>query len=125
MKEADGQTLLAAIRCVLSGQVYVSDQVSARLLNSLTGRRPRSSKSPIETLSDREFEVFQLLGQGKSTREIAEHLQLSRKTVDVYRGHIKRKLQLNDATALVCHAVRWVETEDLGSTVGNNTQACG
>ena len=115
MKEAGGEKLLAAIRQVLSGQVYVSERMSARLLDSLTGHRPRGSHSPIEKLSDREFEVFQLIGQGKSTRDIAKQLHLSPKTVDVHRSHIKGKLELKDATSLVRHAVRWVETQGTGA----------
>jgi DNA-binding CsgD family transcriptional regulator len=90
--------------------------MSAKLLELLTGRRPRGSTSPIEKLSDREFEIFRLIGQGKSTRDIAKQLHLSPKTVDVHRGHIKEKLDLKDATSLVRHAVRWVETQDTGTT---------
>jgi DNA-binding NarL/FixJ family response regulator len=112
MKEAGGENLLAAIRQVLSGHVYVSPKLSARILESLSGRKSRNSNSPIEKLSDREFEIFQLVGQGKSTREIAKQLHLSPKTVDVHRGHIKEKLELKDATSLVRHAVRWVETQN-------------
>ena len=89
--------------------------MSARLLDSVTGRRPRGSTSPIEKLSDREFEVFQLLGKGKSTKEVAQILQLSSKTVDVHRGRIKEKLQLKDAISLIHHAVCWVETQTTGS----------
>lgn len=114
MKEAGAEKLLLGIRQVLNGQVYVSERMSAKLLDSLTGRRPRGSNSPIEKLSDREFEVFQLIGQGKSTRDIAKQLNLSPKTVDVHRSHIKEKLELKDATSLVRHAVRWVETQDGG-----------
>ncbi|HVU25741.1 MAG TPA: response regulator transcription factor [Opitutus sp.] len=111
MKEAGGEALLAALRQVLSGLVYVSPKMSARILDSMSGRKPRGSQSPIEKLTDREFEVFQLIGQGKSTREIAKQLHLSSKTVDVHRGHIKEKLELKDVTSLVRHAVRWVETQ--------------
>jgi DNA-binding NarL/FixJ family response regulator len=111
MKEAGGEKLLAAIRHVLGGQVYVSERMSAMMLDAMTGRRPRGSHSPIEKLSNREFEIFQLIGQGKSSRDIAGLLHLSPKTVDVHRGHIKEKLELNDATSLVRHAVRWVETQ--------------
>jgi DNA-binding NarL/FixJ family response regulator len=85
--------------------------MSARVLEDLTGKRPRGSESPIERLSDREFEVFQLVGHGKSTRDIASQLNLSPKTVDVHRSHIKEKLQLKDATALVRYAIRWIETQ--------------
>ena len=112
MKEAGGEKLLAAIRRVLNGQVYLSEEMSAKILDNLSGHKPRGSHSPIEKLSDREFEVFQLIGQGKSTREIAEQLHISPKTVDVHRGHIKEKLELTEATGLVRHAVRWVETQD-------------
>jgi len=111
MKEAGGENLLAAIRQVLSGEVYVSPRMSSQILNNLSTRRPRGSTSPIEQLTDREFEVFQLIGQGKSTRDLAEQLHLSSKTVDVHRSHIKEKLGLKDATALIRHAVRWVETQ--------------
>ena len=111
MKEAGGEKLLAAIRRVLSGQVYVSEEMSAKILDNLSGKRPRGSRSPIQKLSDREIEIFQLIGQGKSTKDIARQLNLSSKTVDVHRGHIQEKLDLKDATALVRHAVRWVETQ--------------
>lgn len=110
MKEAGGERILAAIRRLLSGRVFLSDPISSRLLDSLTGQRPRGSHAPIASLSEREFEIFHLIGQGKSTREIAADLHLSPKTVDVHRGHIKEKLALKNATALLRYAVRWCET---------------
>jgi len=112
MKEAGGEKFLVAIRHILGGQVYVSERMSAQLFEAMTSRKPRGSSSPIEKLSDREFEVFQLIGQGKNTRDIAQHLHLSPKTVDVHRANIKGKLGIPDATALVSHAVRWVETQN-------------
>lgn len=112
MKGAGGDNLLAAVRQIIAGGVYVSPKMAARVIDGLSGRKPRGSSSPIEQLTDREFEVFQLIGQGKSTRDIAEQLGLSPKTVDVHRGHIKEKLDLRDTTALVRHAVRWVESQD-------------
>jgi DNA-binding NarL/FixJ family response regulator len=118
MKEAGGENLLFAIRQVLAGQVYVSPRVSAKILDDMSSRKPRGSNSPIEKLSDREFEIFQLVGQGKSTRDIAAQLGLSPKTVDVHRANIKEKLSLKDATALVRHAVRWVETQGTTSSEG-------
>lgn len=114
MKEAGGENLLAALRRVLAGEIYVSPRMSARILDAISTGRPRGSRSPIEQLTDREFEVFQLIGQGKSTRDIATALHLSPKTVDVHRGHIKEKLGLRDVTALIRHAVRWVETQPGG-----------
>lgn len=112
MKESGGENLLASIRHVLSGQVYVSARISARILENFSGRKPRGSDSPIQKLSDREFEIFQLIGQGKGTREIAKQLHLSPKTVEVHRGHLKEKLELKDAVALVHSAVRWVESQN-------------
>jgi DNA-binding NarL/FixJ family response regulator len=112
MKEAGGEKLLAAIRRVLNGKVYVSEEMAGKILDDLSGKKPRGSHSPIEKLSDREFEIFRLIGHGKSTRVIAGQLHISPKTVDVHRSKIKEKLKLNDATSLVRHAVRWVETED-------------
>lgn len=85
--------------------------MSARLLDAGTGHRPRGSTSSIEKLSDREFEVFQPIGSGKSTKEVARALNLSSKTVDVHRGRIKVKFGIKDANGLVHHAVRWVETQ--------------
>ena len=114
MKEAGGENLLAAIRQVLRGEVYVSPRMSARILDSLSGAKPRGSESPIQKLTDREFEIFQLIGHGKSTRDIAAQLHLSTKTVDVHRSHIKEKLGLTDVTSLIRHAVRWVETQGAG-----------
>jgi DNA-binding NarL/FixJ family response regulator len=111
MKDAGSAKVLEVIRLILGGQSYVSAAMSARLLDAVTGRRPRGSTSPIEKLSDREFEVFRLLGCGKSTKEVAKALNLSPKTVDVHRSRIKEKLQIKDATSLLHHAVRWVETE--------------
>lgn len=115
MKDAGSAKVLEVVRLLLGGQSYISPQMSARLLDAVTGRRPRGSSSPIEKLSDREFEVFRLLGKGRSTKQVAEALNLSSKTVDVHRSRIKEKLQLPDAASLVHHAVRWVETQDAQS----------
>jgi DNA-binding NarL/FixJ family response regulator len=112
MKQEGGGKILDAIRRVLAGDIYVSEKMSALILERLAGQRPKGSRSPIERLSDREFEVFSLLGQGLATREIARRLNLSVKTVEVHRANIKRKLGLRTATELVRHAVRWVETAD-------------
>ena len=110
MKEAGGENLLAAIRQILGGQVYVSARMSGLLIDSFSGRRTRDSQSPFGVLTDREFEIYQLIGQGKNTREIATQLGLSSKTVDVHRSNLKAKLGLKDMTALVRHAVHWLET---------------
>jgi DNA-binding NarL/FixJ family response regulator len=111
MKEAGSEHLLAAVRRVMGGQMYLSPTAAESILENLSAKKPRGSDSPIPVLSDREFEVFRLVGQGKSTREIAAQLHLSHKTIDAHRGHIREKLDLKDATALVHFAVRWVETD--------------
>jgi DNA-binding NarL/FixJ family response regulator len=111
MKDAGTARVLEVIRLVSGGQSYISPQMSARLLDALTGTHPRGSSSPIEKLSDREFEVFQMLGSGRSTKEVARTLHLSPKTVEAHRARIKEKLQIKDATGLLHYAVRWVETQ--------------
>ncbi len=110
MKQEGGKRLMEAMRRVLDGQIYVSEKISGRLLEGLSARHEKSA-SPIEQLSDREFGVLQLLGQGKGTREIADQLHLSIKTVETHRAHIKRKLNLATASELVRFAVRWIETQ--------------
>ena len=115
MKQEGGKKLLQAMRQVLGGQIYVSEKMSAGILESFSGRHAEGAISPVQQLSDREFEVFQLIGQGESTREIAAHLHLSVKTVEVHRLNIKKKLKLQTATDLVRHAVRWLETERSGA----------
>lgn len=111
MKQEGGNKLLQAIRQVLTGQIYVSEKMSARILETFSGRKSEQSASPVARLSDREFEVFQLIGQGKGTKEIAQHLNLSVKTVEVHRAKIKEKLSLQTATDLVRYAVRWTESQ--------------
>ena len=78
-----------------------------------TAVQPKDDGKEIEKLTDREFEIFQLIGRGESSREIAKQLHVSPKTVDVHRGHIKEKLELKNATSLLRQAVRWVETQSV------------
>jgi DNA-binding NarL/FixJ family response regulator len=111
MKQEGGVKFLSAIRQVLAGQVYVSQNMSSRILEVFSGRQPDYFGSPVRKLSDREFEVFQFIGQGIGTRVIAEKLHLSVKTVEVHRANIKEKLALKTATELVRYAVRWVDSE--------------
>jgi DNA-binding NarL/FixJ family response regulator len=112
MKQEGAAKVLAAIRRVLAGQVSVSDAMSAKILDLFSGRRPARESSLVERLTDREFEVFELLGQGKGSREIADHLHLSIKTVEVHRANIKHKLGIKTAPELIRQAVRWVEGRD-------------
>jgi DNA-binding NarL/FixJ family response regulator len=101
---------LRAIRQVLRQEVYVSARMSARIVNALSGRQV-ARNSPIAQLTDREFEIFQLIGQGHDSRAIASQLNVSYKTVDTHRSHIKEKLKLGSGTELIVYAVRWVETQ--------------
>lgn len=113
MKEAGGDKLLSAIRSVGEGRVFVSDKVSSELLGNL-GRKTTANPNRdlmLDRLSDREFEIFRMLGEGHSTRTIAERLRLSPKTVDAHRANIKSKLSLKDGAALVRQAVRWNELQ--------------
>ena len=111
MKHEGGKKLMAAIRHVLSGQIYVSEKMSAKLLESFSGQSEPAGRRPMENLTDREFEVLQLLGEGKGTRQIAEQIHLSNKTVEAHRANIKRKLNLKTGPELVRYAVRFVETQ--------------
>lgn len=114
MKEEGGEFLIAALQRVLAGGIYLSPAMSARLLRSLANPQTRNADSPLQQLTDREFEVFRLIGQGRTSQEIAEHLHISPKTVDVHRFQIKEKLQLKSGPALVHYAVQWVGTERAG-----------
>jgi DNA-binding NarL/FixJ family response regulator len=111
MKQEGGRKLMEAIRHVLGGQIYVSEKMSAKILELFSGRRLEAGNSPVERLSDREFEVFQLIGQGQGTRRMAEHLHLSVKTVEVHRANIKKKLELDSGPELVRFAIRWTEAQ--------------
>jgi DNA-binding NarL/FixJ family response regulator len=115
MKQEGGKKLMLAIRQVLDGKIYVSEKISAEILEIFSGRRAGTESSPVEKLTDREFEVFQLVGRGKGTREIAAKLHLSVKTVEVHRANIKTKLELNSAAELVRFSVRWSETQGTGT----------
>jgi DNA-binding NarL/FixJ family response regulator len=113
MKSEGGERLLEALRQVLSGQVYVSKNMSAALLDHLTRPRPQSRQATPGVLSDREFEIFQLIGQGLSAKHIGERLNLSVKTVDTHRQHIKQKLNLRTGPELIRQAVRWSAAQQL------------
>jgi DNA-binding NarL/FixJ family response regulator len=111
MKQEGGKKLVDAVRHVLSGKVYVSDSVSSKLLDGFSGRTSQASVSPIDRLSNRELQVFELIGGGKTTREVAHQLHLSIKTVEVHRMNIKRKMGIKTAAELIHSAVRWIEPQ--------------
>lgn len=113
MKRASTAELLVALRKVLSGDVYLSERMASLLVAQAVGQHEAPEKrGPLGVLSDREMEVFQLLGEGRGTRKIARELGLSMKTVSCYRQNIKSKLHLKDATELLHHAVQWATNLD-------------
>jgi DNA-binding NarL/FixJ family response regulator len=114
MKHEPAKTVRAAIRKVLGGDLYLSEKMSAGMLNRLMRGESQRPKSPIETLSDRELEVFRMLGQGKSSRQIAEELSLTIATINSFRNRIKEKLQLKNSTELLLHAAHWVRDGNPG-----------
>lgn len=114
MKLEAADEIVKAVRRVLNGGIYVSDEINERLLMGLASGRDELAQSPLEILSDRELEVFELSGRGLVTREIAERLHLSPKTIESYRARIKEKLNLKTAAELMQHAVQWVEGEGKG-----------
>ncbi len=111
MKQAASNTLIQAIGKVLEGEIYVSKTISSQMLKMAFRSSGEDTRMGTETLSLRELEVFELIGRGNSTREIAEHLHLSVKTIETYRAHIKDKLQLRSGTELMQRAIHWVENE--------------
>lgn len=106
-KEAPSEDFLAALRKVLNGRIYLSEYMSDRLLSRIAKGDDEIQKSSIEALSDRELEVFELIGKGMTTRQIAQNLHLSVKTIETYRENIKVKLNLANSAELVRHAVQW------------------
>ncbi len=107
MKRDATKTIISAIRTVLEGDIYLSEEVKTKVLRKMMGARGEQGADPIDRLTDRELEVFHLLGQGLSTREIAGKLCLSIKTIGVHRQNIKQKLGLSSAHEVVHRAMRW------------------
>jgi DNA-binding NarL/FixJ family response regulator len=108
MKQEATEKVLVAVRRILDGDVYLSEAMSKKLLQQFIDGTPSVLESRIATLSDRELEVFRLIGEARATREIAEELHLSVKTVETYQAHIKEKLGLKSGRELIQHAIQWV-----------------
>lgn len=107
MKQEATEKVLVALRRILSREIYVSERIANRMLHRYIGNPSASRPSSIADLTDRELEVFRLIGEGHSTRQIAEELHISVKTVESYQSHIKEKLSLRSARELVQHAIQW------------------
>jgi len=113
MKQEASDNILIAIRRILDGELYLSDKMKEKMLHRLVHNRKDEVVFSIDTLSDREMEVFQLIGNGFSTRQIATKLNLSVKTIDSYREHLKLKLHIEKGADLVRHAIQWVKSENI------------
>lgn len=107
MKQEATEKVLVAIRRILQGEVYLSDRLTSTMLQQYMRGASSPKKSPLVNLTDRELEVFRLIGEGHGTRQIAEELHLSVKTIESYQAHIKEKLALRNARELVQHAIEW------------------
>ena len=110
-KDEATEKVITAIRRILAGEIYLSEKMSSKMLCKLVENRGGASALSVECLSDRELQVFELIGQGMGTRNIAEALHLSTKTIESHRERIKKKLKLNNASELLQHAIQWVQIE--------------
>lgn len=110
-KEEATDGVIAAIRKVLSGEIYLSEKMASKVLTKLVGGQSGPGGLSVDTLTDRELQVFEMIGVGISTRIIADKLHLSAKTVESHRENIKRKLQLGSAAELLQHAIQWCQTQ--------------
>jgi DNA-binding NarL/FixJ family response regulator len=111
MKQEATEKVLVAIRRILGGGIYVSDRMSGLMMLQFVGGALAPAVSPVAGLTDRELEVFRLIGEGHGTRQIAEDLHISIKTVESYQAHIKEKLSLRNARELVQRAIQWTISE--------------
>jgi len=111
MKQVGTENLVSAIHQVMNGQIYLSDALTSKLLHRMVDGEYKPGASPLECLSDRELEILNLIGQRYGTRQIAENLHLSIKTIETYRDRIKKKLDLADAAELLHYAFQWVKSQ--------------
>jgi DNA-binding NarL/FixJ family response regulator len=112
MKAEASEKLLLAVRRVLAGHIYLSEEESSRAIASSVRSSNSAAKTPVEHLSDRELEIFRWIGRGCSLREIAERLQLSIKTIETHCARIKLKLHIPNSRELVRHAIHWLDSEE-------------
>lgn len=111
MKKESPSKVVDAIRKIIQGEIYVSPSVADQVLHQIVNGPGNVSTSPVDRLTDRELEVVQLIGRGLSSREVAESLHLSVKTIESHRAHVKEKLGLRNATELVQFSVQWVDQQ--------------
>lgn len=111
MKQEATDKVLVALRRILNHEIYVSERIASKLLRQYVSGTVTAKQSPVSHLTDRELEVFRLIGEGHGTRQIADELHVSVKTVESYQAHIKEKLSLRSARELVQHAIQWAIDE--------------
>jgi DNA-binding NarL/FixJ family response regulator len=107
MKQEPAKTVKAAIRKVLAGEMHLSEKMASSVIARFVGNANELPPSPLELLSDRELEVFRMLGQGKGVRQIAEEMNVTIPTINSFRNRIKEKLQLKSSTEVMLHAIHW------------------
>ena len=110
-KQEATRKIMLAIRTVLNGGIYLSEKMTSQIAATAVGRARGKPSLPMDKLSDRELLVFEMIGQGHSTRQIADELHLDMRTIETYRARIKDKLNLKDANDLLQHAIRWMQVE--------------
>jgi DNA-binding NarL/FixJ family response regulator len=115
MKQEAAEKVLVAIRRILGGEVYLSERLTNKMLQQIVRGADLVRNSPMSKLSDRELEIYRLIGSGHTTRQIANELHISVKTVESYQAHIKVKLSLRSARELVQHAIEWMVAEKAGT----------
>ena len=107
MKAEAVDDIITAVRKVAAGEIYLSSKMQSKMIEIMTSGRKVNNLNPIDILSDRELEVFQMIGTGMKTKNIAENLKLSVKTIETYKSHLKLKLQIKDGVELIQRAVEW------------------
>jgi len=115
MKSEPATTVIAAIRKVLSGNVHISEKMATLVVSKFVKGEPEQIPSPLEALSDRELEVFRMLGQGKGTREIAQEMDVALPTVSSFKNRIKEKLKFKNSTEMILFSLQWFRQETTGT----------
>jgi len=113
MKQEEPENVITALKKVISGEVYISENLRDMFLNKFINKKGQTPNTSISSLSNRELEVFQLFGQGLKTQQIASELNLSVKTIETHVEHIKRKMNFNNLHELTTHAIRWAVSQNI------------
>ena len=113
-KQEATRKIMLAIRTILNGDIYLSERAAAHIAANSVGQPRTATGLPLEELSDRELRVFELIGEGKGTRQIADELHVHVRTIETYRARIKEKFHLEDSNQLRQHAIRWIQARGVG-----------